>query len=190
MINKTRRQTAGALARTGDAGVRPPDRCRHRADACRTGLETPFERERRASGTQFQEISRPPAPCSTSMATASTTRHHGAYAGPVRGLVSPRVPDGWRCYVIDADWLHIEAGSAAFDIDHDGDLDLLATGDDSEQSVLVVGEPVPPFCADGRLPYGDHRDRQNGAVQLQAHVHPVSRRLHTRPLRHRNPGAG
>src|SRR5690242_19816303 len=40
-----------------------------------------------------------------------------------------RGKNGWSRYVIETQPLHIEAGTAAIDVDGDGDLDFIAAGD-------------------------------------------------------------
>ena len=50
---------------------------------------------------------------------------------------------GWDRYVIDGDPLRIEAGSAAFDIDGDGDQDLVAGGDAGSNQIWWWENPSP-----------------------------------------------
>ena len=40
-----------------------------------------------------------------------------------------RIPDGWKRYIVEDSVLHIEAGTTAFDVDGDGDMDIIAGGD-------------------------------------------------------------
>jgi hypothetical protein len=40
-----------------------------------------------------------------------------------------RGPNGWARYVVEKEFLTVEAGGAAYDIDGDGDLDIVFGGD-------------------------------------------------------------
>lgn len=55
---------------------------------------------------------------------------------------------GWTRYVVDDQALHIEAGSGAFDIDKDGDLDLVFAGDWQNHFVWWWENPSPDFTPD------------------------------------------
>lgn len=59
-----------------------------------------------------------------------------------------RASDGWTQYVVDADSLRIEAGSAIHDIDGDGDLDIVAGGDSRNNEVYWWENPQPHFDPD------------------------------------------
>jgi hypothetical protein len=52
---------------------------------------------------------------------------------------------GWDRYIIEADPLHIEAGSTFLDVDGDGDLDFIAAGDWKSNEVWWWENPSPNF---------------------------------------------
>ena len=62
-------------------------------------------------------------------------------APAVIGLIY--TPQGWERYVIEAGNLRIEAGSAAHDIDGDGDLDLVFGGESQSNEVWWWENPYP-----------------------------------------------
>ncbi len=55
---------------------------------------------------------------------------------------------GWDAYIIDKDYLTIEAGGAVCDIDGDGDLDLVFGGDWQSSDVWWWENPAPNFDKD------------------------------------------
>ena len=59
-----------------------------------------------------------------------------------------RGDSGWTRYVVDDQALHIEAGSDAFDIDKDGDLDIVFAGDWQNHFVWWWENPSPDFAVD------------------------------------------
>jgi hypothetical protein len=61
---------------------------------------------------------------------------------------------GWKKYVVEDKPLHIEAGSCAFDIDGDGDLDFVAGGDWKENGVWWWENPYP--ILDPQVPWKRH----------------------------------
>jgi len=74
-----------------------------------------------------------------------------------------RTPTGWSRYVIEPESLTIEAGGAAFDIDGDGDLDIVF-GDDWQGGNLYWWEnPYPNFNPD--VPWKRHLIKAGGAHQ-------------------------
>jgi len=74
-----------------------------------------------------------------------------------------RTPTGWSRYVIEPEPLTIEAGGAAFDIDGDGDLDIVF-GDDWQGGNLYWWEnPYPNFDPD--IPWKRHLIKAGGAHQ-------------------------
>jgi hypothetical protein len=52
---------------------------------------------------------------------------------------------GWRRYIIDEDYVRIEAGGAAHDIDGDGDTDLVFGGDAGDNRIWWWENPYPDF---------------------------------------------
>jgi hypothetical protein len=74
-----------------------------------------------------------------------------------------RNPGGWDRYLIEKDFMHIEAGGAAFDIDGDGDLDIVF-GDDWQGGNLYWWEnPFPNFNPD--VPWKRHLIKSGGEHQ-------------------------
>jgi len=65
-----------------------------------------------------------------------------------------RSSSGWTRYVVDDQALHIEAGSGAFDIDGDGDLDITFAGDWQNHFVWWWENPSPAF--DPQKPWKRH----------------------------------
>ncbi|MEZ4675579.1 MAG: VCBS repeat-containing protein [Caldilineaceae bacterium] len=59
-----------------------------------------------------------------------------------------RRSDGWEKYLIDQGPLSIEAGGAYFDIDGDGDLDIVMGGDGRARQVWWWENPAPNFAPD------------------------------------------
>jgi hypothetical protein len=59
-----------------------------------------------------------------------------------------RNPEGWDRYIIEDEPLTIEAGSAYYDIDGDGDLDLVFGGDGRSNEVWWWENPYPDFDPD------------------------------------------
>lgn len=56
-----------------------------------------------------------------------------------------RIADGWKRYVVEDSVLHIEAGTTAFDVDADGDMDIIAGGDWRTNEVWWWENPFPDF---------------------------------------------
>ncbi|MEM6630739.1 MAG: VCBS repeat-containing protein [Bacteroidota bacterium] len=52
-------------------------------------------------------------------------------------------PEGWQRFIVDTDTLRIEAGSAAHDIDGDGDLDLVFGGESRSNEIWWWENPYP-----------------------------------------------
>jgi sugar phosphate isomerase/epimerase len=74
-----------------------------------------------------------------------------------------RGPNGWSRYVIEKGFFPIEAGGAAYDIDGDGDLDVVF-GEDYQGNHLYWWEnPSPNFNPD--VPWKRHLIKEGGATQ-------------------------
>ncbi len=65
-----------------------------------------------------------------------------------------RTSKGWTRYILESASLHIEAGSCAFDVDGDGDLDYVAGGDWKLNEVWWWENPYPSF--DPKMPWKRH----------------------------------
>jgi FG-GAP-like repeat len=74
-----------------------------------------------------------------------------------------RAKAGWDRYVVDATPQHIEAGSEAFDIDADGDQDLLVGGDWASSMVWWYENPSPRL--DPGTPWPRHVIKDWGATK-------------------------
>ena len=59
-----------------------------------------------------------------------------------------RLPDGWEKYVIEPELLAVEAGGAFYDIDGDGDFDILFGGDASSSEIWWWENPYPDYSPD------------------------------------------
>ena len=74
-----------------------------------------------------------------------------------------RTATGWDAYVIDKDYLTIEAGGAVHDIDGDGDLDVVFGGDSQSSEVWWWENPSPAF--DKNAAWTRHLIKQGGKAQ-------------------------
>ncbi|WP_081648300.1 FG-GAP-like repeat-containing protein [Chthonomonas calidirosea] len=74
-----------------------------------------------------------------------------------------RVMQGWAIYVIEDEAIPIEAGCACYDIDGDGDLDIVA-GNDYQGGALYWWENPWPHYAPG-TPWKRHVIKPDGAHQ-------------------------
>jgi Xylose isomerase-like TIM barrel/FG-GAP-like repeat/FG-GAP repeat len=74
-----------------------------------------------------------------------------------------RTPSGWDRYVIEKDFLPIEAGGAAYDIDGDGDNDIVFGNDWQGNKLWWWENPYPNF--DPAVPWKRHLIKDGGANQ-------------------------
>ena len=74
-----------------------------------------------------------------------------------------RTTTGWDQYLIEKDYLTIEAGGATCDIDGDGDLDVVFGGDWQSSEVWWWENPSPHF--DKNTPWKRHLIKQGGQPQ-------------------------
>jgi hypothetical protein len=70
---------------------------------------------------------------------------------------------GWSRYVVEGEALRIEAGSAVYDIDRDGDLDVVFGGDAGSNQVWWWENPYPDF--DPEVPWKRHTIKDSGATK-------------------------
>ena len=70
---------------------------------------------------------------------------------------------GWTRYVIEKDLLEVEAGGAAYDIDGDGDLDIVFGGDYQSNQLWWWENPYPEF--DPAVSWKRHLIKNGGAKQ-------------------------
>jgi sugar phosphate isomerase/epimerase len=69
----------------------------------------------------------------------------------------------WSRYVIEKEFLRVEAGGAAYDIDGDGDLDIAFGGDAGSNELWWWENPYPNF--DPNVPWKRHIIKKGGANQ-------------------------
>lgn len=74
-----------------------------------------------------------------------------------------RTATGWDRYVLDPSFLTVEAGGAIYDIDGDGDPDIVFGGDWQSNEVWWWENPYPNF--DGKVPWKRHLIKKGGATQ-------------------------
>ena len=74
-----------------------------------------------------------------------------------------RTPSGWDRYVIEKEFLPIEAGGASYDIDGDGDNDIVFGNDWQGNKLWWWENPYPDF--DPSVPWKRHLIKDSGANQ-------------------------
>jgi hypothetical protein len=74
-----------------------------------------------------------------------------------------RIPTGWVRYVVETNFFTVEAGGAVYDIDGDGNPDLVFGGDWQSHEVWWWRNPCPNF--DPAVPWERHVIKQGGATQ-------------------------
>ena len=74
-----------------------------------------------------------------------------------------RNPKGWDRYLIEKEFLPIEAGGTAFDVDGDGDLDVIFGSDSQGNKLWWWENPYPNF--DPNIPWKRHVIKDSGANQ-------------------------
>src|SRR5580658_3139462 len=74
-----------------------------------------------------------------------------------------RTAAGWDRYVIDPDFLTVEAGGAVLDINGDGSPDIVFGGDWQSSEVWWWENPYPHF--DPKVPWKRHIIKKGGATQ-------------------------
>ncbi len=70
---------------------------------------------------------------------------------------------GWRRYVVEKDFLTVEAGGAAYDIDRDGDLDIVFGGDAQSDELWWWENPFPNY--DPKVSWTRRTIKSGGARQ-------------------------
>jgi len=74
-----------------------------------------------------------------------------------------RTAAGWDRYVIETNFLTVEAGGAVYDIDGDGDPDIVFGGDWQSNELWWWENPFPAF--DPSIPWKRHLIKSGGATQ-------------------------
>ena len=71
------------------------------------------------------------------------------------------IEQGWKRYIVEDELLRIEAGSTSFDIDSDGDQDIVFGGESRSNEVWWWENPYPDFDPD--IPWTRHTIKKSGA---------------------------
>jgi hypothetical protein len=74
-----------------------------------------------------------------------------------------RTTTGWNRYVIETNFLTVEAGGAVYDIDGDGNPDIVFGGDWQSSELWWWHNPYPKF--DPKVPWTRHTIKKGGATQ-------------------------
>jgi hypothetical protein len=74
-----------------------------------------------------------------------------------------RLTNGWKKYVVEDSVCFIEAGTTAFDVDNDGDMDIIAGGESKTNQVWWWENPFPDFS---KPSWNRHLIRNSGGNKI------------------------